>query len=177
MLRKSMLVGQFIISICLLCSVAIISGQMNYLKKINPGFARDELMLIHIPGSEVAKNFDPLSMRLSKNPNVTSVSLGGGRFDGTNGDVPIYTQNSFPVGEPMNIMSVSFDFFKTAGIPIIRGREFTRERAFDTLLGVILNETAVRRLGFTNETAIGKQITVGEILLHGQVMGVVKDFN
>ncbi|MEJ0082528.1 MAG: hypothetical protein WDM78_16595 [Puia sp.] len=40
LLRKSMLVGQFIISICLLCSVVIISGQMNYLKKMNPGFAR-----------------------------------------------------------------------------------------------------------------------------------------
>jgi putative ABC transport system permease protein len=177
MLRKMMLVGQFIISICLLCSVVIISGQMNYLKKMNPGFARDELMLIHIPGSEVTNNFESLRVLLSKNPNVSSVSLGGGRLDGTNGDVPIFTEKSYPVGEPMNIMSVSFDFFRTAGIPVIRGREFTRDRAYDTLLGVILNETAVKRLGFTNETALGKQVTVGEILIRGEVMGVVKDFN
>jgi putative ABC transport system permease protein len=177
LLRKSMLVGQFVISICLLCSVVIISEQMNYLKKMNPGFARDELMLIHIPGSEVSKNFESLHELLSKNPHVTGVSLSGGRLDGSNGDVPIYTQKSYPVGEPMNIMSVSFDFFKTAGIPVIRGREFTRERAYDTLLGVILNESAVKRLGFTNEKAMGKDITVGEILLHGRVMGIVKDFN
>ncbi len=176
-LRKSMLVGQFVISVCLLCCVLIISGQMDYLKKMNMGFAKDELMLIHIPGTEVSKNFEPLRDRLSKNPNVTGVSLGGGRLNGTNGDVPIYTQNNYPVGEPMNIMSVTFDFFKTAGIPIVRGKEFTRERAYDTLRGVILNESAARQLGFTQEAAIGKQITVGDILLHGEVMGVVKDFN
>jgi putative ABC transport system permease protein len=176
-LRKSMLTGQFIISISLLCSVLIISGQMNYLKKMDIGFARDELMLIHIPGTEVAKNFDALRVRLSKNPVVTSVSLGGGRLNGSNGDVPIYTQKSFPIGEPMNIMSVSFDFFKTAGIPVILGKEFTREHDYDTLRGVILNESAARRLGFTPGSAIGMQITIGDILLHGEVMGVVKDFN
>ncbi len=176
-LRKSMLVGQFIISISLLCNVLIISEQMNYLKKMNIGIAKDELMLIHIPGSEVEKNFEALRIRLSKNPDITGVSLGGGRLNGSNGDVPIYTQNSYPVGEPMNIMSVSFDFFKTAGIPVIRGKEFTRENAYDTLRGVILNESAARRLGFTPESAIGKQITIGDILLHGEVMGVVKDFN
>jgi hypothetical protein len=32
-------------------------------------------------------------------------------------------------------------------------------------------------VGFSNETAMGKDITVGKIFLHGRVMEVVKDFN
>jgi putative ABC transport system permease protein len=176
-LRKFMLVGQFIISIALLCSVGFISRQMNYLKKMDTGFAKDELMLIHLPGEEVAPRFGSLRDRLIKNPNITGVSLGGGRLDGTNGDVPIITEGTPPTGEPMNILSVSFDFFKTAGIRIISGKEFTKEHAYDTSRGVILNESAVKALGLNPESAIGKMITVGDILLHGEVMGVVKDFN
>jgi putative ABC transport system permease protein len=177
LLRKSMLIGQFIISIALLCSVGVISRQMSYLKKMDTGFAKDELMLVHIPGEEVGPKFGSLRDKLLKNPNITGVSLGGGRLDGTNGDVPIITEGTPPAGEPMNILSVSFDFFKTAGIRIIEGKEFTREHAYDTSTGVILNESAVKALGMNPGTAVGKKITVGDILLHGEVMGVVKDFN
>ncbi|MEJ0082529.1 MAG: hypothetical protein WDM78_16600 [Puia sp.] len=114
-------------------------------------------MLIHIPGSEVSKNFESLRLLLAKNPHVTSVSLSVAGLTGQMATFRFIQKKVTSVGEPMNIMSVSFDFFKTAGIPVIRGREFTRDRANDTLLGVILNETAVSRLGFTNETVLGKR--------------------
>ncbi len=176
-LRRSMLTGQFAISIFLCCSVAIISKQMAYLRKVDTGYAKDELLLIHMPGEELARKFEFLRNKFSQNPDVADVSIAGGRFDGSNGSVPIFTETTSPLGEPMSIFSVAMDFFKTAGIPVLRGKEFTNEEAYDTLSGVILNESAVNALGWKPETAIGKRIRIGDILLHGEVMGVVKNFN
>src|SRR4029077_2944604 len=72
LLRKSMLVCQLVISISLLCSVLIISKQMDYLKKIDIGYVKNELLLIHMPGTEVAQKFELLRNKLSQNSNVTS---------------------------------------------------------------------------------------------------------
>ncbi len=177
LLRKVMLVGQFVISIALLCSVFVISRQMGYLKRIDTGYAKNELMLIHMPGNEVARYFGPLRDRLDRDPYVVNTSLAGGKLDGNTGDVPIYTENTSPAAQPMNIFSVSFDFFKTAGIPVLKGREFSYGNAYDSLQGVILNESAVRAIGWRPETAMGKRIRIGDIVMDGRVIAVVKDFN
>jgi len=176
-LRKSMLAAQFVISITLLCSVLIITRQMDYIKKIDTGFAKDELLLVHMPGDVVAQKFQSFCNKLKENPLISDVSLGGGRLDGFNGSLPVYTESTPPAGEPMNAFSVSFNFFKTTGIPLITGNEFTTDRAYDTTRGVLLNESAVKAFGWKPAEAIGKKIRIGEIVMDGEVMAVVKDFN
>jgi putative ABC transport system permease protein len=175
-IRKSLVFAQFSISIILISSVFVISSQMEFLMSKDLGYKKDELMLLRMNGDAMARNFPQLKARLMQNPAVSDVSIGGGRMDGDNGNVPIVTESE-PEGKPMPIDASTFDFFRTIGIEMVAGREFTEFQPADTLRGVIINQSAARIFGWTDEQAIGKKIRVGEIVNDGEVIGVVPDFH
>lgn len=176
MLRKGMLLSQFVVSVALLCSVIIISSQMNYLQTKDLGFKKDEILMLHVPGNELVTHFESLKSKLMQNPRVMDVSIGGGRMDGDTGNVPIVTETTDEDGEPMAIDAVTFDFFKTIGIALVAGREFTVAQHSDTTGGVIINLSAAKQFGWTPDEALGKKIRVGDIR-EGEVIGVVPDYN
>jgi putative ABC transport system permease protein len=66
-------------------------------------------------------------------------------------------------------LAVDFNFIKTMGIPVIKGREFSEEFGSDLTGSVMLNETAVKALGITDP--------IGQKLGNNNIIGVVKDFN
>jgi putative ABC transport system permease protein len=175
-IRKSLVFAQFSISIILISSVFIISSQMEFLMNKDLGYKKDELMLLRMSGDAMRRYFPSLRTRLLQNPAITGVSIGGGRMDGENGNVGIFTETE-PDGKPMPIDAASFDFFKTIGIEMVAGREFTERQSADTLRGVIINQSAARALGWTDEGAIGKKIRVSDIVTDGEVIGVVPDFH
>jgi putative ABC transport system permease protein len=73
-------------------------------------------------------------------------------------------------------IDVSHNFLKTYGIPLAAGRDFDVLRASDSTEAFILNETAVREIGWESpEAAIGKQFLYGA--KRGFVTGVMKDFH
>jgi putative ABC transport system permease protein len=175
-IRKGLVFAQFAISIALISSVFIISSQMEYLMNKDLGFKKDELLLLRMNGERMTKDFPSLKTRLMQNPMISDVSIGGGRMDGENGNVPIIIEAD-PDGKPMPIDATTFDFFKTIGVSLVAGHEFTERQPADTLRGVIINESAAREFGWTAEQAIGKKIRIGEIVTDGEVIGVVPDFH
>jgi putative ABC transport system permease protein len=66
-------------------------------------------------------------------------------------------------------MYIDYNFLKTMGIPVIKGREFSLEFGSDLTQSVILNEAAVKQLGIIDP--IGKMVGAQTII------GVVNDFN
>jgi putative ABC transport system permease protein len=75
---------------------------------------------------------------------------------------------------------VDENYIPTLGIQMATGRNFSKEFATDST-GIILNETAVRALGWNNETAINK-IIIRQNSERGNntpfhIIGVVKNFN
>ena len=177
-IRKTMLSGQFVVSIALIVCVMVISRQIDFIKTKDLGFAKDELLLLRMPGEQLARRYPQLKERLDRIPYISAVSVGGGRMDGENGNVPIYTAGvTDEFGKPMAIDAISFDFFKTIGVSLLAGREFTLSQPSDTLRGVLLNAMAAKEFGWTPEDALGKPVRIGDILLDGEVIGVVPDFN
>ena len=177
-IRRSMLFSQFVVSIALVICVLIIASQMKYLRTKELGYVKDELLLLRMPGEILAAKYPQLKTQLERNPNVMSVSVGGGRMEGETGNVPIYAAGATDeMGTPMAIDAVTFDFFKTIGINLIAGREFSLMSPADTLRGVIINESAAKEFHWSLEEAVGKKIRVGDIVLDGEVIGVVPDFN
>lgn len=175
-IRKGLVFAQFAISITLISSVFIISSQIEYIMNKDLGFKKDELLLLRMNGADMTKNLRALKLGLMQNPEVSDVSVGGGRMDGDNGNVSIVTE-TIPDGTPMPIDAATFDFFKTIGIEVLAGREFTETRPSDTLRGVIINELAAKQLGWTPEQALGKKIQVGGLVTDGEIIGVVPDFH
>jgi putative ABC transport system permease protein len=154
----------------------IISSQINFLMTKDLGFAKDELLILRMDGDLINRNFPSLKTALTQDRNVTGVSIGGGRMDGDNGNVPIYS-DQFPDGIAMSIDAVTFDFFTTIGVNLVAGREFTERQAADTTDGVIINESAMKQLGWTVDDAIGKRVRVGQFPGDKRVIGVIPDFH
>jgi predicted permease len=69
---------------------------------------------------------------------------------------------------------VSTDYFQTMGIPLVRGRAFTRHDAESSAPVVIINEAAVRRY-WPAENPIGRRISLGAADDWREIVGVVGD--
>ncbi|MBS1504944.1 MAG: ABC transporter permease [Bacteroidetes bacterium] len=71
-------------------------------------------------------------------------------------------------------IGVDGNFIKVFGMHLLAGRSFEDNNPSDAA-NYILNETAVKTMGMTTSTAVGKQITMNGN--KGEIIGVVKDFN
>ena len=78
----------------------------------------------------------------------------------------------------IHLAAIENDYIKTLGMTMVSGRSFSKEFAGDSA-SIILNETAIKQLGYKPNTAIGKKIQYDFAGNHGvfQITGVVKNFN
>ncbi|MCJ7680032.1 MAG: hypothetical protein MUP70_04825 [Candidatus Aminicenantes bacterium] len=80
-----------------------------------------------------------------------------------------------PVDFRIAFVTVGYHFLETYGIPLLAGRNFSPEYGTDAKEAYILNETAVRKLGWTPEEAVGQPFKYSGRT--GRVIGVVGDFH
>jgi putative ABC transport system permease protein len=67
-------------------------------------------------------------------------------------------------------------FLSVYGIQLVAGSNFSSSAATDSIRPIILNETAVRKIGWSsNEAALGKPFKMGD--QKGVVIGVTRDFH
>ena len=66
----------------------------------------------------------------------------------------------------VNFAVVDHDFIETLGIKMISGRDFQKDMPSDTLTGVVVNETFVKRMNWTEP--IGKKVEVGQCSMLGK---------
>ncbi len=69
---------------------------------------------------------------------------------------------------------VRYDFIETFNIQVVHGRAFSRDFPSDTSEAIMINESMVKHLGWTNEEAIGKAMRMDG---NEKVIGVFSDFN
>jgi putative ABC transport system permease protein len=74
------------------------------------------------------------------------------------------------------IFHVDYDYLKTLGMTIVAGRNLSPDFLGDSA-GVVINEAAVRDLGYKNDHDALNRIIVGSGVRERKVVGVVKDFN
>ncbi|MBN1274445.1 MAG: ABC transporter permease [Candidatus Aminicenantes bacterium] len=178
--RKFLVVFQFSITIALIFSVFVVNKQMSYLQNTDVGYDRENIVLIPAD-NEVITRWETLKQELLKNPKILSACLSKRAPTGRLLDAPGFgiEINGERIVSPFDMPHnrVSHDFFKTYGMKIIAGRDFSVEHADDTMKAYILNETAVRRLGIKDpKDVIGapfRALGGGQ----GYVVGVAKDFN
>ena len=74
-----------------------------------------------------------------------------------------------------SVMWVNLDFFKTFDLEIVSGREFQENITTDDSLALVVNEALATQLGWTTDEAVGKPFDYQQY--HGQIVGVVENFN
>ena len=180
-MRKVMVVFQFAISAALIISVGVVFKQMRFLQNANLGFQRENIVLMP-SNSVVLQNWREIKNELLKNPRILAATLSKRAPSGRLLDAPGFraeingemVDGSFSM--PHN--RVEHDFFKTYGMKIVAGRDFSIDFPTDENEAFILNETAVRRLGLKSpEDAVGLPMQTRAPNLSGRVIGVVADFN
>jgi putative ABC transport system permease protein len=185
-LRHALVVSQFTLSALLIISAMVVFNQVGYLHHKDLGFNREEIMFFPMRGEDMFKNTDAFKNQLLQAPGVTAVSIGYGfPGDAVAGDEVLQRKNGKWEKQFATQLMVDYDYIKTLGLNVIAGRGFLRQMATDKDKAFIINETAVRQLGFgTPAKAIGQELAWNpwgarnpDSLKIGTVIGVVKDFN
>ncbi|OGG45866.1 MAG: hypothetical protein A3F84_17065 [Candidatus Handelsmanbacteria bacterium RIFCSPLOWO2_12_FULL_64_10] len=170
--RKVLVVIQFSISIGLIVCTGIMYSQLSYLKNKQLGFNKEDVVVIDW-AHRIAR-IEPFKSELLKNVDILSVSAS--KNVPPDPSVRSFVVNPEEVGHrDMKIVMVDYDFMRTLGIELKAGRDFSRDWPTDAEESVILNEEAVKELGWAS--SVGKRFDIPYFQKRSRVIGVVKNFN
>ena len=172
--RKLLVVVQFLISVALIIVTITAYLQLNYLRKADLGFDRDQLILIPTKFN-TGLHFDRFSEELKKHNQILSVTGMEDILGANHNTRSVVVEGMFddqPFWYPAFL--VRYDFIETFNIPIVEGRAFSRDFPSDTSEAIMINESMARHLGWSNEEAIGKAMRMDG---NERVIGVFSDFN
>jgi len=181
-LGRTLIVLQVALSLVLLVGAALFGRSLAGLRRIEPGFDRDNVLLFTIRPSAVGyegpglpRFFEGVREQLSRVPGVTDVSLstaplpmGGGTVVPV-GIVGARTGDADGGGKAVFAM-VGPGFFRTMRIALA-GRDFSDRDAADTPKVVIVNRRLARSFGLENP--IGRTLTLSKESF--EIVGVADD--
>ncbi len=183
--RQVLVVMQFAVSTALIIATGVVFNQLRYIQQKNLGFAKEQLVFLPMRTDDMQKNYKAIEQELLRNPNITAVTASygvpGGAFAGESIRLP-----GRPDAYTINMFLVDHRYIPTMGMQLLAGRNFSPQFATDEQEAFILNETAVRELGWGKpDLALGKEIFwdtwgtggASDTLKRGRVVGVVKDFH
>lgn len=179
-LRNTFIIIQFSIAILFICVAVILNSQISFMKKADLGFEREHVIVGNIDldfkDLDAAKSsFKALLNDLEANPYVTNVATSQAipsdyyfnytRFYDANTDRDVRLRRSF----------TDAGYLSTLKIPIIKGRNFSKEMDGVEERPVIINRTAMAAFGWT--TIEGKRLKFKkDDFIGNPVVGVMEDF-
>jgi putative ABC transport system permease protein len=175
LLRKTLVISQFAISTALIIGTIIVYSQMSYMRNQSLGFNKDQVLVVN---TERDKNTAALQQAIARMPDVKATSLSE-NVPGS-GNAGAYSEIENVKGDlqiaNLDLYFVDFDYIPLYNIQMAAGRAFSREYKTDSNEAMILNEAAVRMLGYHSpDQAIGKRFK--QWGHKGQIIGVIKDFH
>ncbi len=176
--RNGLVVFQFSVSIILMICTAVVFQQLNYVTEKDLGFNKDNLVVLY--HAESVKNGESLVSSMENVPGAISASWCTSAPPNVFGGDSFSIEGSDDLKLPLNYTMADDNYIPTLKIKLRYGRNFQPGNPGDSTR-VILNESAVRRIGWTlDESVIGKKITYpnnGDDVPSFEVIGVVEDFN
>ena len=176
LLRKSLIVVQFALSIIFIISAIMFYRQSEYVLTADYGFNKEHVVNLELQG----QSFEAFKNELSKSPDFQSISASS--VIPVGGDELVYRFQAPQQEDPISLAYVSIDehFISNLQLHLLSGRGFSKEFITDRNQALILNESAVTELGLGNpQDAIGETVTVTTMLGESQrrIVGVIKDFH
>ncbi len=179
-LRQGLIVLQFCITYGLLVGTFVASRQMNFFMNKDLGFVRDAVVTVNSPRNQSVSKMDVFRQELLENPAIREVSFSSGAPITENYFGTDFRLKSEPVqmNRQAEMKVVDLKYQSLFGLKTLAGRWFSNSNIVkdgDAFNGFVVNETMVKMLGLTPETAIGKTVTISEG--EAPILGVVKDFH
>ena len=179
-IRKTLVIAQFAISIALIIATAITIQQLNYLNTRDLGFDKDKVITLPLY-SELEEGYDSFYNELTKSSSIKNVGLSSrlptGRLLDSQGNASVMKGDSLvDSGVGPKYVAADHEFFDTYNIKIAAGRNFSKSIPTDDSLAFIINEAAIRKIGWkSNEEGLNGDFQYGGT--KGKLIGVVKDFH
>jgi putative ABC transport system permease protein len=177
LLRTSLVVLQFAVSIGLGIAVAVVFAQISFARNIDVGYQKNGVVLVNASTiSPTAR--DSFVQALRANPKISAVAISDTVPLGHNTIADTVRAPGQSSSQIFNIVALSPNFAELYGVRLLSGRLLSDTRGPDrhhagTPYNVLLNATAARRLGFNPQNALGKSF-----ILHTTpvtVVGVLGD--
>jgi len=179
LLRKSLVVFQFISSGFLIISTILVYRQMDLFHNKQLGFDKDQVAVIPLYGdlqNKLRTRPELLKNEFLSNPDILAV----GESSNIIGD-DLSVESVTPVNtEPgkqypqVRVFRVDENYLTVLNIPLKEGRNFSRARHDSA--SFIINETAAKVLGIDNPVGT-MVINNSNDNLRGKIVGVVRDFH
>lgn len=176
-LRNALVLFQFFISAGLIGTTLIMQKQLYYIHHKNLGFETQQIVTIRLRDPELRRQYQPLQQALAALPGVQDITASG--------QIPITIRSNSSArwegkqsGQRLQVYKLAvdahtLDFY---GIECVAGRLFQEGMTTDQNGAYLLNETAVRALGW--DEALGKTFGFRSASVeNSRVIGVVKDFH
>lgn len=161
--RKALIIVQFTISIVLITGAFIVGNQLDFIRKRDLGFDKNQVMWFEANSALRAKA-DVLKTKLREQPGIENVATSNYTKPGIRSMWGrIWRDRQMDI----DVFLVDPDYIATMGLEIVDGRNFSSEG--DRNRACILNESAVREFGMESP--------VGETINRQTVVGIVKDFH
>jgi putative ABC transport system permease protein len=186
LLRKSLVVAQFMASVALIAGTLIVYQQLNFMMKRDLGMNIDQVMVVERPGiSPQDRNafnsaIDVFRNEVRKDRSIegiaTSLTVPGKQRE--------YKAEVKKYGSPddqavtVRINSMDYDFLDVFKMKLVAGRAFAEEYPTDEDTSVVISESAARMLGFEKpEDAVGQTVAITTFQWNPIIIGVVNDYH
>jgi putative ABC transport system permease protein len=186
---RALIVPQFALALVLLVGAGLLGNSFIRLLRVNPGFNPTNLLAVQLffspteyPERDVkgALVLQQMLENVRSIPGVRSAGMvtalpitGGASTDFAIEGRPLPKAKDEPSAD---IRSADPAYFRTMGIPLLVGREFTEADNAMTRRVMVINETMAREY-WPNESPIGQHVTMKDWgpPLTGEIVGVVGD--
>jgi putative ABC transport system permease protein len=173
--RNTLVVTQFIVSIVLLVGTAVVYRQLHFIKNMNLGFEKRNLVYVPFSG-ELGNKMDALKSELKQHPLTNDYSIISDLpTELITGTIDVIWEGKDPKSQIVfPSMDVDENFTNVFQMKVLNGRSFSTAFKGDST-NYVLNEKAVKTMGMTVKNAVGKSLNFSGS--KGIIIGVVKDFN
>jgi putative ABC transport system permease protein len=179
LLRRGLVIFQFVITIFLIAGVIIIYRQLNYLQGHQLGFKKDQVLILDFNnGDDMYDKWAAVKQEMSKQPGVKSAVFSSAVPGGPQNAAysKLETKSGDLQASNIDVYFVDFDFVKAYQVKILAGRGFSGDMATDSTQAMLVNEAVVAAMGYSKpEDIIGKRYS--QWGSEGKIIGVMKNFN
>ena len=176
-LRRILVVFQFSITVFLMIGMAAIYKQIDFIRNADLGF--DKSYVLCSESNWGRMDYKTLKEELGQHPDILSVTFANqrmGDWESSARDDVQWEGKKEGLHLTFEIISCDYDFLDTFRMNMVQGRFFSKDIQSDLNSSFILNETAVKAMGFNDESPLGKTLSFWD-RYNGTIIGVIKDFH
>lgn len=179
--RKALIVVQFAASFVLVAGTLVVVRQVGYMQRQTDSPLARQMLVVKYPSftEGMPSRVESFKKQLKLDPHVRQVAVSGA-VPGV--EVANYFTNR-PYGSDLSeiqliqMFAVDYDYMDTYMPEMACGRRLSDEHG-DEVNSVMLNQEAVRMLGYTSdEAALGQQLAMEVLAEPLRIVGVVKDYH